>query len=162
MKKTLFALAIILSFTSLRAQTSYYAGEWTVVNKQELFKCVMQLRIKNKTTVTAKLIWTYLSTDSTSAELMDIYQGKKGKRGMEIVEGTYDKATNDIYFTGVKKIDPHNVIGLDKYTLKLSADKKAIYGKTDSNGQDNGLFYAHRMDQKTGKKRFYTLRKQIR
>lgn len=162
MKKIIVLALFCFCAATLFAQTAYYKGEWTVVNKNELFTGIFRVKIKNQSTVTGKLIWVYHSTDSSSTEMLEIYKGKKGKVAMEIVEGTYNPVTGDIYWEGIKKIDPSYIIGTDKYTLKLSADKRVIYGKTDSNGANDGMFYGRRMNYKTGAKMFAALRRKIK
>jgi hypothetical protein len=161
--KKIWAIAIVFFCAStLFAQTAYYKGEWRTVNKNELFTGIFRVKIKDQSVVTGKLIWVYHATDSSSAELMRLYKDKKGKVAMEIVEGVYNPNTGDIYWEGIDKKDPQQIIGTDKYTLKLSADKRVIYGTTDSNGAKDGLFYGRRMDYKTGAKLFAALRRKIK
>lgn len=157
----LLSLQLILSAT-LFAQTNYYKGEWTCAEKADLFTGIFQITIKNGNAVTGKLIWTFRAVDKGAADMLEMYKGKKGKMGMEYVKGSFDNSTNSIYFEGIKKKDPQMVIGMDKYTLKLSKDKKVIYGKTDSNGENNGLFYGIKMNRKKGAKEFIILRRKIR
>jgi hypothetical protein len=162
MKKILALIIVFFYASPLFAQTAYYKGEWRTVNKDELFTGIFRVKIKDQSVVTGKLIWVYHATDSSSAELMQLYKGKKGKVAMEIVEGVYNPVTGDIYWEGTSKKDPQQIIGTDKYTLKLSGDRQVMYGKTDSNGADNGLFYGRRMNYKTGAKLFAALRKKIK
>ena len=133
----------ILQF--LQAQVTYYKGEWTEVNSGLLFGGIFKLDMTNKDEIKGELIWTYLVADSSDQTLIDQYKDKKGRRGIEYVSGTFNPLTNDLHFEGKEKKDPSAIIGLDKYTLKLSSDKRMIYGKTDSNGKNNGLFYGYKI-----------------
>lgn len=162
MKRLILLLAVLFSTYALQAQTSYYKGEWTCAGKTDRFSGIFQVRIKADGRVTGKLVWVYHAVDSNDAEMVAMYKGKRGKVGMEYVSGTFNPATNDIYFEGTKKNDPQQIIGTDKYTLKLSADRRTIYGKTDSNGNNDGLFYGRRMSYKNGAQQFATLQKKIR
>ena len=144
----------ILQF--LQAQVLYYKGEWTEVNSGVLFAGIFKLDIVNKVEVKGELLWTYLAADSADGTMIDQYKDKKGSWGIEYVSGAFNPVTNDLYVEGKEKKDPFAVIGLDKYTLKLSSDKRVIYGKTDSNGKNNGLFYSYKISTAQGIKLFNT------
>jgi len=147
MKKLLLALGLLISVHLANAQkTLYFKGEWTKMNKGELFTGVFKITIDANNMVKGELLWTYLATDETSDFLSQHYKGKKGKSGIEFVEGTYDPSTHDMHFEGKNKTDPYEVIGTDKYSLKLSINKKVLYGLTATEGTNEGMFYGVQVD----------------
>ena len=151
MKKLLLLAFLALLLHNGDAQVLYFKGEWTALNKAELFTGIFKVQIKKDSRVKGELLWTFLATDNTNSDLRDHYKGKKGKRGIEFVEGIFTRETNDIFWEGKTKYDPADILGLDKYYLKLSADKKVLYGKTDYNGTGNGMFYALRVSAATAR-----------
>lgn len=48
MKQILLALALLFTITGSNAQTSYYKGEWTSINKTDLFTGFLKLDIKKR------------------------------------------------------------------------------------------------------------------
>lgn len=155
MKKwVLITLLSIITYCS-NAQLAYYKGEWTMIDQQDLFTGIFKISLKKDGTVSGQLVWTYQATDSTDNNTLALYKGKrKGTIGIENVEGHYTAATRSIYFEGIRKVDPDEVIGLDKYTLKLSNNKQVIYGTTATGGSNKGLFYAVKINNQTGEKEF--------
>ena len=133
-----------------------------MVDKHDLFTGIFKIEIKNDGTVNGQLTWTYLATDSTDDFMVSSYKGKKGKQGLEFVEGKYVPSTHDIHFEGKDKNDPYQLLGLDKYTLKYSADKQVIYGTTATNGTNKGLFYAIKMNNAAGEAAFNTERSKMK
>ena len=147
MKKILLALGLFLSVYFVNAQkTMYFKGEWTKLNKGDLFSGIFKITIDADNMVKGELLWTFLSADETDNFMVEHYKGKKGKYGIEFVEGTYTASTHDMYFEGKSRTDPNEVIGTDKYSLKFSADKKVLYGRTATEGTNDGMFYAIQVD----------------
>jgi hypothetical protein len=151
--KRLFAIMILLSSATAFSQVSYYKGEWTKVNTQDNFAGFLRIEIRD-TVVTGEIIWTYRSIDSTDETMVKYYKGQKGKMGIEIVEGVFSAASSDIHLQGTSKIDPDNIIGMDKYLLKLSYDKTTMYGRTLSNGENTGLVYFTKVNAAVAEKEF--------
>lgn len=162
MKKLLLLTFFCLAMFPAIAQVAYYKGEWTMVDKHDLFTGIFKIEIKNDGTVTGQLAWTYLETDSTDDFMLTSYKGKKGKQGLEFVEGKYAPSTHDIYFEGKDKSDPYEILGLDKYTLKYSADKQVIYGTTATEGTNKGLFYAIKMNNAAGAAAFNAAKMKVK
>lgn len=154
MKKIIFACFCSFLMSIAFSQTLYFKGEWTKKGKAELFTGIFKITLAPGGNVSGELLWTYISTDSTDGFLLDHYKGKKGKFAIEFVQGAYDADTRDMIFDGTKKNDPDDVIGTDKYTLKLSADKQLLYGRTDDNGTNEGMFVALRMNDAAAQKAF--------
>ena len=161
MKRIILTLSLAVCMQTLTAQVFYYKGEWTTTNTSMLFSGIFRLQFNKDHTVKGQLVWTYLASDSTDSDMMDLYKGKKGMAGIEYVSGTFDRATRSMTFQGNRKVDPHEVIGTDIYTLKISADNKYIYGNTDDHGSGKGLFFARKVVTAEGKKEFILKKKRI-
>jgi hypothetical protein len=154
MKKIFLSLALLLTIQCCFAQVAYYKGEWTMIDRHDLFTGIFKISMNAAGKVKAEIVWTYLAIDSTSKDYMDMYQNKKGKSGIEYAEGNFSSATNDLYFEGIKKDDPFIILGVEKYHLKLAANKQAIYGSTETEGTNKGLLYAVKLNYTAGKKEF--------
>jgi hypothetical protein len=162
MKQLMLIFTLVLALQCSFAQTAYYKGEWTTKNKADLFTGIFKIEIKNDGTVNAEMVWTYLATDSAVKEVVNMYKGKKGKSGIEYATGNFSANTNDIYFEGKEKDDPHVILGFDKYHLKLAANQQAIYGTTETAGTNEGLFYAVKLENEAGKKDFMAAKANIK
>jgi hypothetical protein len=162
MKQSVLIIALLFTFHCSNAQTSYYKGEWTMVNKSDLFTGIFKIDGKSNGTTEAVLIWTYLATDSTNQDMLELYKGKKGKSGIEYAEGKFTAATNDLYLEGKTLVDPDTILGNDKYHLKLAANGKIIYGSTETNGTNEGLLYAVKLDNASGEKEFLAAKAKIK
>ncbi len=154
MKRIFIVFLCCCFMQSLGAQVTYYNVEWRMKNKQDLFTGVCKIELKNNTDIKGEIAWVFLAVDSTDKSMMDIYEGKKGKCGIEKVEGSYTAETHDVYFEGVDKDDPSLILGLDKYSLKLSADKQVLYGTSATGGTNNGMFYAIKLNNAEGIRKF--------
>jgi hypothetical protein len=111
MKKLLLLSLLCILLNVLNAQVFYYKGEWTKSKKHDLFSGIFEITIKGNGFVTGKFLWPYRATDSADNLMTTHYKGKKGRTGIEYVEGTFDAATNDFYFEGIKKDDPDDILG---------------------------------------------------
>jgi len=159
MKHIIALVCFSFLLTPGKSQTSYYKGEWTTLNSAELFTGVFRIVIGKDNTVNGTLVWTYLAIDSSKSDLVDLYKGKKGKKGIEYVQGTYNPSTREIAFEGYKKDDPYEVIGTDKYTLKLSSDRNVLYGTTYHDGGNDAYFYALKTDRSVAEKQINEARR---
>ena len=160
MKKIFLSLAILFSLFNASAQVSYYKGEWTKVNSEDNFSAFLKLEIKDSV-ATGEIIWKFKAIDSADDAAIKYYKGKKEKMGIEYVKGIFSQNTNDIHLEGIYKTDPDLIIGMDKYILKLSLDKLVIYGRSLSNGENNGLVYFYSADSLTASKEFDLLKANI-
>ena len=161
MKKLFVTLILLLSLQCGFSQVSYYKGEWTSINKQDLFTGILKIRIAADGQVKAQIVWTYLAIDSTNKDMLEMYKGKKGRSGIEYTEGYFSASTNDFNFEGKKLDDPFVILGLDKYHLKRSANKQAIYGTTETQGTNEGMLYAVKISYAAGKKEFTVAKKKV-
>lgn len=158
MKPFLFCLLSFFLISTTNAQVSYYRGEWSKLDSKELFPGLCRIEIKKDGTLKATLLWTYKSCDSADAMMMEMYKGKKGRKAIELAEGEWNAGLNEISFEGKDRIDPYEVISQDSYHLKLSSDGKVLYGTTNSNGSNKGLFYAIKTDAAAAQKELQSAR----
>jgi hypothetical protein len=162
MKQLLLIFMLLFTLTCSFAQISYYKGEWTSKNKTDLFTGIFKIDIKKDGIVNAELLWIYRAIDSSNQELVNLYAGKKGKSGIEYATGNFSPNTNDLYIEGKEKDDPDVILGVDKYHLKLTANKQAIYGFSETGGTNEGLLYAVKMNEAGGKKEFMAARAKVK
>lgn len=100
-----------------------WQGQWTN-GKGSAFDQQFNLKDDGNGRISGQIVHTLQST---------INQEKTGKIGLtavEYVEGTYDPNTRIINISGVRKVDPNNLIILDKYRLSLSSDNSILAGET--------------------------------
>jgi hypothetical protein len=161
MKKLFLSIALLFFLQISFSQTMYFKGEWTTKSKTELFTGLFKISIQKNGSVSGDLLWTYISTDSTDGNLLAMYQGKKGKKAIEFVEGYYDAVTHDMTFAGMKRNDPDNIIGTDKYILKLSRDGTILYGTTSYNESNAGMFYGQKVNAASAQKEFATAKSKL-
>lgn len=163
MKKIFFTSALLVIFYTGFSQvtTSYYKGEWTEEKKHTLFTCILKISITTSGEAKAETIWTYLAIDSTNKEMREYYQGKEGKSGTAFAEGTYSETTNDLYLEDKSTDDPAIILGFDRYHLKFTANKNVMYGKTETNGTNEGLMYAIKLNSKKGEKEFMAAKTRV-
>lgn len=133
-----------------------------MVNKQDLFTGILKITINTEGRTSAEMVWTYLATDSTNKDFVEMYTGKKGRSGIEYAEGSFSATTNDFNFEGQKADDPALILGLDKYHLKLSVNKQAIYGTTETQGTNEGLLYATKLNSASGEKEFTAAKARVK
>lgn len=65
-------------------------------------------------------------------------QAKLGLSGIEHIRGKYDSETRLLEFEGYREDDPHEIIGMDKYKLVMSADGQSLSGQTYDQGSWKG------------------------
>ena len=162
MKQFVLIFSLLCTWQTVLSQTTYYKGEWTRVNKHELFTGIFKIDITNDGKAQAELVWTILAADSTSRYYLDYYNSKKGKSGIEYAEGFFSAVTNDLYLAGKEKDDPYLILGLDKYHLKLASNKQVLYGTTETEGTNEGLFYAIKLNNESGVKAFMTAKTTVK
>jgi hypothetical protein len=162
MKKIILFFFLSMTIHTSFAQVFYYKGEWTMKNKQDLFTGIFKIGIKKDGKATGQFVWTYVAIDSTNSSLLDMYAGKKGMSGIEYAEGNFNAVTNDLFFEGISKDDPNLILGLDKYHLKFSAGKQAIYGITETEGTNEGLLFGLQLTKETGEKEFMAAKEKIK
>ena len=162
MKKIFATLTLLLCLQSVFSQVTYYKGEWTMKDKTDLFTGIFKIDVNAAGKVKAEIIWKYLAIDSTSKDFLEMYKDKKNRSGIEYAEGSFNPATNDFYFEGIKADDPFTILGLDKYHIKLAANKQAIYGTTETQGTNEGMLYAVKLKDAAGEKEFMYAKSKVK
>lgn len=162
MKKLLTLLLLCFALHNCFAQIDYYNVEWTKKNKQDLFTGICKIETDQQHVIIGEIIWRYWAIDSTDQDMTDMYKGKKGKMGIEFIEGNYFSNSHDVIFEGKDKNDPFGILGLDKYSLKLSANKQVLYGTTATEGTNSGLFYATKLNTTAGEKQFLSAKAKVK
>lgn len=160
MKRNIFLFLILLLGTGVFAQERYFKGEWTDTGTTANYTILLKIKIEQEKAV-GEILWIYNSSDSSNTELVDYMKGKKSKMAIEYVKGTFISRTRDLVLQGYNKKDPHNIIGIDRYVLKLSSDDKVIYGKTDNGTKYSGLFYVIEIDEKKPGMLYHKLENEI-
>lgn len=139
-RSILLLLAAFIAVTAF-SQTSYYKGEWSRSGTTYVYASFLKLTITG-TLAEGEIIWKFVSPDKMNKDNYEFMKGKVGLSAVEIFSGSYDPEARDLKISGLDKVDPHGVIGEDVYTLKISANRKIIFGKTDAGGSGSGCLYA--------------------
>lgn len=160
MNRFILLLAGILFCNLSFAQSKYYKGEWSKSNTTYVFNALIKLDY-NGNKVAGEIIWTIVTADSTNEASIKYYKSKLNKYGLEVVSGNYNPSTRDLNFLGLSKIDPDTVMGVDIYSLKLTADKKVLTGKTDAGGTNGGFLYAAEINATAGEKEFNAMKAKL-
>src|SRR5690242_16527096 len=111
MKKILPLIIFLLPLSATSQTVSFYKGEWSVPDKQDLFSCTCKLMIEANGTADIIFIWTYKAIDSVDEVMMKLYKGKKDDSGIEMASGHYDNRSLDVEVTSIKLVDPHVILG---------------------------------------------------
>jgi len=152
-----FLLLPIFAYTQT---TAFYKGEWSAPDKQDLFSCTCKVIYGQNGNADIEFIWTYKAIDSSDDVMIRLYQNKKDLSGVEMASGHYDQHTHDLEVTGYALQDPHVIISMSKYNLKLSPDKNLLYGTTsDLEDRSNGVFAAVKVNMTS--KQYDELRKKV-
>ena len=133
MKKVKFVFVVLLILglflSKLEAQNYFgnYSGEWT---NEEGYVFTFKLHLEKDNSY---FTWT---------EINSPYKPKPdtatAKEFLKITAGTNNKT---LILVGIREDDPHNIIGIDEYSLKLSEDWKVLYGITKNHGNWKGRIY---------------------
>jgi len=161
MKRSVFILSAMLIALVAVCQTIYYKGEWSSTGTTYNYSGFLKLTIKGSD-VTGEVIWKLLTPDKLNQEDYDFLKDKVGSSAVEIIVGTYNPETKDLYIRGIDEIDPNEIIDTDVYTLKVSSNGIYIFGKTNTGGADNGVLYATRQKAATAAIEYAALRKKIK
>jgi hypothetical protein len=97
-------------------------GQWFTGNSSHRYAFEAHFTFDQK--IDGYFLWT-LEESPDPAE-----REKIGLQAKEFVRGTFDAKTRTVKLKGYKRQDKHNIIGLDEYQLKLSADGTQLYGGT--------------------------------
>ncbi len=161
MKRSILILLTILIVTAAISQTTYYKGEWSRSGTTYNYTGFLKLTINGKD-VQAEAIWKLITPDKLNKDDYEIMKDKVGLSAVEILTGNYDPQSRDLNIQGIDKVDPHDMIDVDVYTLKISSNSMVIFGKSYVDGGDNGCFYALLQKTSAAAIEYAALRKKIK
>jgi len=104
-----------------RPPSGNFAGRLSYANGS-VFSARADLTIADDGQVRGHIDWTLLRTSNPNKI------AKIGSSATEFVQGTFDPVTKTLSLDGVNKSDPADMIILDKYRLKMSADGHRLIG----------------------------------
>jgi len=114
-----------------------WRGRWTAPEGW-LYEAVMNLRVTASGATTGEINWT-LRKSPRPAE-----QAKLGMTGVELVRGNYFLNSGTLILEGYDKRDPNVVIGLDKYRLVVSGNRRTMGGVTGHHDAWTSQFFLSR------------------
>lgn len=118
-----------------------WVGEWSIEGEGPdgyLYTGEATFDVNSSNEIDGQIVWTLEKSP------FEDEQSKIGLSGVEYVRGTFNPQTLEVDFTGYKKDDPDQIIGMDHYKLTLSVDGTRLTGKTENYGDWKGLFIATR------------------
>lgn len=134
-------LFCVLSVNLVFAQNDDILGTWEGYWKNpngHYYTFVFELKATGKNKVEGAFTWTLVKSPR------DYEQPKLGLTAVEYVKGKYNARKRTLKLNGTGKDDPNSIIGIDKYELTLSKDKKVLQGKTENHGDWKGILYGER------------------
>lgn len=123
------------------ADKTVFSGPWTgrwIAPEGWIYEATMTLQLASSGSFTGEINWT-LRKAARPREA-----DKLGQTGRERVRGIYYPNSGTLIFEGYEKDDPNTIIGLDKYRLVLSEDRRMLGGITAHGGQWNAQFLLSR------------------
>lgn len=108
--------------------TGSWRGKWTNLAEGYLYDAVLSLKAESNGTATGEIEWTLRSSPLVREQAM------LGKSATELVRGSFDATSERLHLQGYGKRDPHNIIALDEYRLRIIDGAKVIFGDTASHG----------------------------
>ena len=130
------AIAQTVSASDRAALAGPWDGIWT--GRGFRYQARMTLDVTASGAIEGAIEWTLLVSPRPNEA------GKIGMKGTEFVRGRFDAAASVLNFEGYRKDDPNVVLGLDKYRLVVSDQRKTMGGITSSGGAWNSKFYLSR------------------
>ncbi len=133
MKKCLvLSLLVTALCLNSNAQTHLFHGSWTRLGTGYLFDFDLHLEhTGNK--VEGYFNWKFVQYDETDGFGTEYYKDKIGLTAREYVQGTWNPAERSYHLKGYKKDDPHTIIALDEYLLRVDGNGD-LGGDTRSHG----------------------------
>ena len=116
------------------ALNATWDGIWFSPTRGFVYAAEMHLEVDPKNKAQGHIKWTLKSSPRASE------QAKIGLTGVEYVRGKYNPNCKILSIDGVRKDDPHSILGLDKYRLILAENRIALGGITASHGTWRGAF----------------------
>jgi hypothetical protein len=143
--KNIFAFLLLLISTTVSSQSHRFIGTWTKLNTTYKFEFQLILDKEDNNQVEGYFIWKVIGYDKKSQWSEKYYKSKINLTGQEFVKGTYNPKEREYLLKGYKKEDPHKIIGLDTYHIKVDEDGN-LGGKTKANGTWRGRINGKKVD----------------
>ncbi len=119
------------------SQMKHFHGAWTKINTTYVFEFDLHLEFKENNQVEGYFDWTILKCHEKSIMSKAYYKDKIGKSAKEYVRGTFNPTSRELLMKGYRKEDPHSIIGIDHYKLKLKENGQ-LEGQTKADGNWKG------------------------
>lgn len=134
MKAFAVFLFVLLAQLSPKAQSvgGLWQGRWSSPEGY-VFDFVLHLDEFADGTITGYLSWKFVQAPDNDG----YYQHREGQEAIEFVEGKSPEKGN-VYFEGVRKDDPLEIISLDKYKLLFDETFNRFTGTTGHHGAWTG------------------------
>jgi len=130
--------AVVVAQTVSTAEQAELAGPWSgrwTAPEGWIYEAVISLQVSGSGATSGEINWT-LRKSPRPAE-----QGKMGMTGVELVRGSYYANASAFVLEGYEKKDPNGILGLDKYRLVVSDNRRAIGGVTRHHNAWTGQFF---------------------
>lgn len=113
-----------------------WQGSWT--GGAFRYEAVMSINVDANGDVEGSINWTLRASPRPNEA------GKIGMKGTEYVRGKYYPDASALVLEGHRKDDPNAILGLDKYRLVVSPERKSMGGISWHHGPWNGQFFLAR------------------
>ena len=143
--KSYFIFCLLFLFSlQTNAQNQDVLGKWKGEWSNHLgyyYKFVLDLREDQFGDIVGEFVWKLIKSPRQDE------RKKLGLTAIEYVNGSYKR--KKLRLKGIRKDDPHRVIGIDVYELTLSENHDILNGITENHGTWKGVFYGSRQIKKT-------------
>lgn len=131
------SIFLFLNTVNLDSQSLHFTGTWKKIGTTYSFNFNLSLQHFENNQVKGHFDWTVIRYDEGSKLSEAHYKNKLGLQAREYVKGSFNPDSREYYLKGFRKDDPHNIIGLDTYRLKIDRAGN-IYGDTHANNSWKG------------------------
>jgi hypothetical protein len=136
--QSLFAATMLFSSDFVVGQTDQFIGSWTKEGTTYQFDFILILNHVGDGQVEGQFRWTVAKPDEKAPQSVLWYQHKIGLQATEFVKGRYNDNTKELFIEGYRKDDPHMIIALDEYRLKVIGDH-TLQGTSKAHGTWEGI-----------------------
>ena len=109
-----------VSAADREALAGAWVGRWD--SETHEYGATMSLTIGADGSVEGKIDWTLRSSNRPD------YKSKVGLKGVEYVRGTFLSSASVLSIDGYRLDDPNKILGIDKYRLILSENRRTMAG----------------------------------
>lgn len=122
--KTAFILVLFFStcWLGATAQTHLFQGSWTRLGTSYRFDFELHLEHGAGNSVKGYFNWKFVQYDENDSFSVSYYRDKIGATAREYVSGTWNPADRTYRLKGYKTEDPHAIIAMDEYLLKVDGN----------------------------------------